>query len=66
MKKTIITILLVLLLSFNFASAVVINSVQAETLEPGTEGQISIEVKNILDEDVEDVCFLYFGIQIMW
>jgi len=65
-KKTIITILLVLLLSFNFASAVVINSVQAETLEPGTEGQISIEVKNILDEDVEDVCFLYFGIQIMW
>ncbi len=53
--QTIISALLVLLLLTNIASALTIKSVNAETLSPGKEGLISIEVENNLDDIVEDV-----------
>jgi hypothetical protein len=55
MKLRIIYIsILFSLLAFQ-ASAVVINSVYVDTLSPGEEGLINLEVENFLNEDVEDV-----------
>jgi hypothetical protein len=46
---------ILLVLTINLASAVIINSVNVPSLEPGQEGQIRIEVENILNDDVENV-----------
>jgi hypothetical protein len=43
------------ILTINLASAVVINSVDVQPLSPGQEGQIRIELKNILKDDAQDV-----------
>jgi len=51
----ILTIALSLILIISPASAVILNSVLVDTIAPGQEGQIRIEIENILDDDVEDV-----------
>lgn len=48
-------IFLTVLLMLSLASAVTINSVFTDTLAPGKEGTIEIEVDNILNDDVTDV-----------
>lgn len=53
--KLLTAVFLALVLSLNLVSALVINSVNTDTLTPGDEGVISIEVENILDDDVEEV-----------
>lgn len=56
MKKTKILAGIVLsLLMINLVSALTLNSVFADDLVPGGEGQILIEVKNTFDRDVSDV-----------
>lgn len=55
MNKLIIFFAVFLLLSINLASAVIINSVQADTFSPGQEGQVTIEVENILNDVAEEV-----------
>jgi len=53
--KTIPALVLTIILTLNLASAIVINSVQADNLFPGQEGLIDIEVENIFNEDIENV-----------
>src|SRR3989338_5739699 len=55
MKSKILTLTLAILLTLNLASAVMINSIDVPQLAPGQEGQIRIEIENILTEDVQDV-----------
>ena len=61
--KTILTtiwlfIFLVFIFSISFASAITINDVSQGELFPGEASIINIELKNNLDEDVEDVSFI--------
>ncbi|MBI2451800.1 hypothetical protein HYV50_01840 [Candidatus Pacearchaeota archaeon] len=54
--STFAAILLVFIINLSSISeAVVINSVNADALSPGQEGTIRIEIKNIFNEDVEDL-----------
>jgi len=53
-KRTLVFIITLILLT-NLASALIINSVAADTLAPGQEGLIRIEVENIFDDDAKDV-----------
>jgi hypothetical protein len=55
MNKSFIFIAIFLVLAINAASAVVINSVQADTFAPSQEGQVTLEVENILNDVAEDV-----------
>jgi hypothetical protein len=55
MKKPVLTLIFAIILATSFSSAVVINSVFVDQISPGKEGNIEIEVKNVFDEDVEDV-----------
>ncbi|MFH1290497.1 MAG: hypothetical protein ABIH92_03750 [Nanoarchaeota archaeon] len=55
MRFKLFTLTLVVIFSLSLTSAVIINSVQATDLAPGQEGQIEIEVENILDKDAIDV-----------
>lgn len=55
MSKKSFAVLIMFFLSLNLVSAVIINSVDADTFSPGKEGNIRIEVKNIFDKDAEDV-----------
>lgn len=57
LKILALLVVLVLVLStfLGLASAVILNSVQVDTLEPGQEGNIRIEIENILSDDVEDL-----------
>lgn len=50
-----ITLLLTVLLSMNMASALLVNSVSADTFIPGQEGLVQIEVENSLDVDALEV-----------
>ena len=50
-----ITILCALIISLSLVSGVIINSVDSENLAPGKQGQIRIEIENILSDDVGDV-----------
>ena len=60
--KLLLAVFLAVILSLNLVSALVINSVNADTLTPGDEGVIRIEVENILDKDVKEVSLrLNFG-----
>ncbi len=55
-KKLILTIALSLVVLFStFASAVTVNSVSVDTLSPGKEGTIKIELKNNLNDEVTSV-----------
>ena len=54
-KYQIIGILLLVLFSIHLASALTITSVNVEEFLPSSEGSIRIEVKNTLNNDVEDV-----------
>lgn len=56
MKKSIIAILAILIMS-QLASAVVVSSVNAVPFYPGKEGQIAITVRNVLNDDAEDLTF---------
>jgi hypothetical protein len=61
-SKIILSTILVLLFSISFASAVVVSDVSQGRLFPGDQTALSIELKNTLDDDVEDVSFnLDFG-----
>src|SRR3989344_4774689 len=51
----IFTLTLLLVLTLNFSSAVIINNVDAETFSPGKEGTLRIEIKNILKDNVKEV-----------
>ena len=53
--KTPIILGMLILLSLASVSAVIVNSVEQGTLYPGESSQISLEVKNTLDQDVDDV-----------
>ena len=55
MINKITTTFLVLLFSFSFASAVVISDVSQNELFPGDQTTLKVEIKNTLDDDVEDV-----------
>ena len=57
MKKLILLIFVIISLSINLnlTSAVVVNSVSVDSLSPGQEGTIRIEIENIFEEDVTDV-----------
>ena len=48
-------VLFALVISLNLASAVIVNSVSVQTLAPGQEGNIMIELKNNLNDDAEDI-----------
>jgi len=54
MKKTFLSLVL-LTLALNFSTAIIINSVDTPTLNPGQEGLVSLEVENILNDKAEDV-----------
>lgn len=60
MKKTLtlLTIALAIILILNLASAVVINVAETATISPGSEGRISIEIENTLQEDITDVSLI--------
>jgi len=61
LSLNILAILVIFLLTSNMASAVVVNSVIADTFVPGQEGKVRIEIENILNDDVEDLSlFLKF------
>ncbi len=53
--KKILAIPLIFLLMFSLASALLINSIEIDSLTPGSDGRITIEVENNLDEDIKDV-----------
>ncbi len=53
--KLFITIILTLLISLSFASAMIVDSVDIDKLYPGKSVSLEISVKNTLNEDVEDV-----------
>src|SRR3989344_2917689 len=57
MMKTakIIASVLIFLIFLNVASALTINSVDADTLAPGQEGKISINLENTLGDTVNDI-----------
>lgn len=57
MNKLLLLIIstIILLSTLNLASSVVINSVDVDELLPGAQGKVSIEVKNIFNDDVSDV-----------
>lgn len=58
MKKTailMISLALIAVLATSLTSAIIINSVNTPIVSPGKEGTITIELENILDQDVEDV-----------
>ena len=55
MKYKIILSLLAVLIFVNLSSAVIINSVDVQSLSPGQEGTIRLEIKNILSEDVQSI-----------
>jgi uncharacterized membrane protein len=47
--------LFMLVLTLSLTSAMVVKSVDANNFQPGSEQEITIEVKNTLDEDATDV-----------
>lgn len=51
----IIALFALMILSISFASALVINNVNVGVLHPGEETSLSIQLKNNLNDDVEDV-----------
>lgn len=53
--KKILAMPLIFVLMFSLSSALLINSVDVDSLTPGSEGRISLEVENNLDEDIEEV-----------
>ncbi len=53
--KSMVLILSILMLTLNLSSALIINSVTTDTLTPGQEGIIRIEIENPFDDKVEDV-----------
>jgi hypothetical protein len=53
--KNVLTFMLVLLLSLTLVSAVNINSVEVNDLNPGGESSLKIELENNLDYDVKDL-----------
>ena len=55
MINKIITIFALFFLTMSFASAVVVSDVSQDELFPGEQTKLNIDIKNILDEDVEDV-----------
>ncbi|MEK6927602.1 MAG: hypothetical protein AABX11_04155 [Nanoarchaeota archaeon] len=59
-NNKIFTILAITLLSVflvSSASALIISSVDSDTIAPGQEGNVKITIKNNLDYDIEDVSF---------
>src|SRR3989338_7019645 len=46
------------IISLNFISAVIIDSVNAQKLQPGETGSVSVVVKNTLNDNIEDVSFV--------
>ncbi len=59
MKSKIKAMFLLMILAVNLASALTINVVQTDTFSPGQEGIIIIEIENNLNQDVEDVSFIF-------
>ncbi len=57
MKLKIFFILIAFMFSLNFISAVVVSDVSQKELFPGEQTSLEIELKNNLEEDVEDVSF---------
>lgn len=53
--KKVLPILITAIFLINLASAISITSVNAETISPGEEGEISITIENTLEEDISDV-----------
>ena|SRR3989344_694708 len=56
-KKIIFIVIALFLISLNFVSAITITDVSQEELFPGETSIINIDLKNNLNEDVEDVSF---------
>ena len=53
--KILIGVFFALILTLNLTSAMMVKSVDANNFQPGSQQDISVEVKNILNEDVQDV-----------
>ncbi len=53
--KNIFVIIPLLIFSLNFVSAVVVNDISQDDLFPGERGFVSVDIKNTLEEDIEDV-----------
>ena len=53
--KILIGVFFALILTLNLTSAMMVKSVNANNFQPGSQQDISVEVKNILNEDVQDV-----------
>ena len=53
--KKLIALIFLTFLSINIASAIIVDSVDADTLAPGEEGIIRVEIENILNDDAQDV-----------
>src|SRR3989344_6437814 len=55
MKIKLLTLLVLAMFSFNLVSATVISDVSQNELLPGGETSLKVEVKNTLDDTIEDV-----------
>ena len=53
--KILMSLFFALILTLNLASAMIVKSVDANNFQPGSQQDISVEVKNTLNEDVQDV-----------
>ncbi len=56
--KAIVTVVCIFMSMIRLASALTINSVTADTLLPGQEGKIRLEIENTLNKDVIDVSLI--------
>ena len=57
MKKFVLIMGALIILSLASASALIVNSVTVDNLSPGKEGTLRLEIKNSLSEDAQDVSF---------
>ncbi len=56
--RAVVAILCIIIGMMNVASALTINSVSVDTLLPGQEGSIRLEIENTFDKDVSDVSLI--------
>jgi hypothetical protein len=57
--KILMGALFLLVLTLSLTSAMVVKSVEASNFQPGSEQAITLEIKNTLDEDAEDVSVVF-------
>jgi hypothetical protein len=53
--KTIFGLMFMLILTLSLTSAMVVKSVEANNFQPGSQQDITVQIKNTLSEDAKDV-----------